>query len=83
MKEGYVEYDLDNEDEDWWAAYNSNGNVKLSAEKFEKMLFRLEVACSEANMRPAAEPGGQGANTALNTLHKHGHLGFSEYRRHR
>lgn len=57
VRDGSVEYDLDNEDEDWLAVYNSNGHVKLSSDKFEKMLFKLEVACSEANLRMLAEPG--------------------------
>ena len=33
---GYVEYDLDNEDEDWLENYNDGADV-LSAEKFEEM----------------------------------------------
>ncbi|CEG00330.1 Enhancer of polycomb-like, N-terminal [Ostreococcus tauri] len=47
---GYVEYDLDNEDEDWLENYNDGADV-LSAEKFEEMLWKLELACSEANER--------------------------------
>lgn len=47
---GYVEYDLDNEDEDWLDNYNDGADV-LSAEKFEEMLWKLELACSEANER--------------------------------
>jgi len=44
----YVEYDLDNEDEDWLENYNDGSEV-LSAEKFEEMLWKLELACAEAN----------------------------------
>jgi enhancer of polycomb-like protein len=43
-----VEYDLDNEDEDWLENYNDGSEV-LSAEKFEEMLWKLELACAEAN----------------------------------
>lgn len=42
-----VEYDLDNEDEDWLERYNV-GRSKLSDEKFECMLWKLELACAEA-----------------------------------
>ena len=64
-----VEYDLDNEDEDWLAAFNG-GQARLPAEKcarfvgprracvglalrrvrlrFEAMLWRLELACADA-----------------------------------
>lgn len=44
----YVEYDLDNEDEDWLENYNDGFEV-LSVEKFEEMLWKLELACVEAN----------------------------------
>lgn len=43
-----VEYDLDNEDEDWLEKYN-DGQNRLPAEKFEHMLWKLEVACGDAN----------------------------------
>ena len=42
-----VEYDLDNEDEDWLTAYN-DGQNRLPAEKFEAMIWKLEVCCGEA-----------------------------------
>lgn len=42
-----VEYDLDNEDEDWLKGYNLGRN-KLSDQLFEKMLWKLELACAEA-----------------------------------
>lgn len=44
----YCEYDLDNDDEDWLENYNDGQDV-LSAEKFEEMLWRLELACAAAN----------------------------------
>lgn len=40
----FVEYDLDNEDEDWFADYVDNvGDDGLTAEMLETVLFRLEV----------------------------------------
>ena len=42
-----VEYDLDNDDEDWLTAYN-DGQNRLPAEKFEAMIWKLEVRCGEA-----------------------------------
>jgi hypothetical protein len=42
-----VEYDLDNEDEDWLRQYNLGRN-KLNDLLFEKMLWKLELACAEA-----------------------------------
>ena len=42
-----VEYDLDNEDEDWLTTYN-DGQNRLPAEKFEAMIWKLEVCCGEA-----------------------------------
>ena len=47
-EEEIVEYDLDNDDEDWLEAYNI-GRTKLPDDKFEKMLYQLELACAEAN----------------------------------
>lgn len=38
----FVEYDLDNEDEDWLQEFNEEGNI-LTPEKFESILFKLEV----------------------------------------
>ncbi|MQL92375.1 hypothetical protein Taro_025005 [Colocasia esculenta] len=38
----FVEYDLDNEDEDWLQEFNNERKI-LSAEKFETLMFKLEV----------------------------------------
>ncbi|CAA6672372.1 unnamed protein product [Spirodela intermedia] len=38
----FTEYDLDDEDEDWLEEFNNERNI-LSAEKFESLLFKLEV----------------------------------------
>uniref|UniRef100_A0A1D1XTW9 Enhancer of polycomb-like protein n=1 Tax=Anthurium amnicola TaxID=1678845 RepID=A0A1D1XTW9_9ARAE len=38
----FVEYDLDNEDEDWLQEFNNERKI-LSSEKFESLLFKLEV----------------------------------------
>jgi enhancer of polycomb-like protein len=43
-----VEYDLDNDDEDWLVKYN-DGQNRLPGEKFEHMIWKLEVRCGEAN----------------------------------
>lgn len=45
--EQYVEYDLDNDDEDWLDEFNKSDN-RLSDAKFETMLWRLELACQAA-----------------------------------
>lgn len=44
----YVEYDLDNDDEDWLEKYN-DGQNRLPGEKLEVMIWKLETACGEAN----------------------------------
>ncbi|XP_031496331.1 enhancer of polycomb-like protein 1 [Nymphaea colorata] len=38
----FVEYDLDNEDEDWLQEFNNERKI-ITPEKFEALLFRLEV----------------------------------------
>nr|CAD1822996.1 unnamed protein product [Ananas comosus var. bracteatus] len=38
----FVEYDMDNEDEDWLEEFNHERKI-LTAEKFEALLFKLEV----------------------------------------
>ncbi len=46
LTDDYVEYDLDNEDEDY---FEGSGLMdKVTADKFERMLWRLELACAEA-----------------------------------
>jgi hypothetical protein len=51
-----VEYDLDNEDEDWLAGYNL-GRSKLNDLLFEKMLHRLELACAAATENALSAAG--------------------------
>jgi enhancer of polycomb-like protein len=46
--EDIVEYDLDNDDEDWLTEYN-DGQNRLPAEKLESMIWKLEIHCGEAN----------------------------------
>lgn len=43
----FVEYDLDSEDETWLANFNRDQD-RLSSEKFETMLWKLDVANAEA-----------------------------------
>ncbi|GFR40774.1 hypothetical protein Agub_g1388 [Astrephomene gubernaculifera] len=56
-REDSCEYDLDNEDEDWLEGFNARGANRLSDERFELMLWRLELANAEANQRLMSEPG--------------------------
>mmetsp|Transcript_10912 Transcript_10912/g.40061 ORF Transcript_10912/g.40061 Transcript_10912/m.40061 type:complete len:541 (-) Transcript_10912:3027-4649(-) len=42
-----VEYDLDDEDEEWLKTFNNNRNL-LAEDKFENMIYRLELACGQA-----------------------------------
>ncbi|KAI3429860.1 hypothetical protein D9Q98_010171 [Chlorella vulgaris] len=46
-----VEYDLDAEDEAWLKKYNGNEPERLSEEKFEMMLWRLETSNAAATDR--------------------------------
>ncbi|KAK4427528.1 Enhancer of polycomb-like protein 1 [Sesamum alatum] len=46
----FVEYDLDNEDEDWLQEFNKERNT-LAAEKFETIIFKLEVLDHKARER--------------------------------
>ncbi|KAI3698967.1 hypothetical protein L2E82_42909 [Cichorium intybus] len=46
----FVEYDLDNEDEDWLQDFNKERLI-LPAEKFETILFKLEVLDHKARER--------------------------------
>lgn len=44
----FVEYDLDNEDEDWLEVFNRKQDNRLSDMKFERMLWKLELAWAES-----------------------------------
>ncbi|PSC68541.1 enhancer of polycomb 1 [Micractinium conductrix] len=46
-----VEYDLDSEDEKWLKQYNGSEPERLSEEKFEMMLWRLEITNAAATDR--------------------------------
>ncbi|PSS21656.1 Enhancer of polycomb like [Actinidia chinensis var. chinensis] len=46
----FVEYDLDNEDEDWLQEFNEENNL-LASEKLETVLFRLELLDHKARER--------------------------------
>lgn len=46
----FVEYDLDNEDDDWLQDFNKERRI-LSSEKFEFLLFKLEVLDHKARER--------------------------------
>nr|XP_034899403.1 enhancer of polycomb-like protein 1 isoform X1 [Populus alba] len=47
----FVEYDLDNEDEDWLHDFYKKDRKNLSPEKFELLLFKLEVLDHKARER--------------------------------
>ncbi|EMS48205.1 hypothetical protein TRIUR3_22644 [Triticum urartu] len=49
----FVEYDLDNEDEDWLDDYN-NERKNLNPEKLEVLLFKLEILDHKARERAGA-----------------------------
>ncbi|WOK98153.1 enhancer of polycomb-like protein 1 isoform X1 [Canna indica] len=46
----FVEYDIDNEDEDWLEEFNNERKI-ISPEKFETLLFKLEVLDHKARER--------------------------------
>ncbi|CAL5214397.1 unnamed protein product [Lathyrus oleraceus] len=46
----FVEYDLDNEDEDWLSEFNEERDI-LTPEMFESLLFKLEVLDHKARER--------------------------------
>ncbi|XP_019453635.1 PREDICTED: enhancer of polycomb homolog 2-like [Lupinus angustifolius] len=46
----FIEYDLDNEDEDWLSEFNEERNI-LTPEMFESLLFKLEVLDHKARER--------------------------------
>ncbi|KAK6942278.1 Enhancer of polycomb-like, N-terminal [Dillenia turbinata] len=49
----FVEYDLDNEDEDWLEEFNKERRI-LTTEKFENIMFKLEVLDHRARERAGA-----------------------------
>jgi len=44
----FVDYDLDHEDFEWLATMNGDGQQRLSPEKFEMMLWKLDLINAEA-----------------------------------
>ncbi|GKV26856.1 hypothetical protein SLEP1_g36077 [Rubroshorea leprosula] len=46
----FIEYDLDNEDEDWLLEFNKDKKI-LSPEKFENLVFKLEILDHKARER--------------------------------
>lgn len=69
-----VEYDLDNEDEDWLRTYNLGRN-KLHDLLFEKMLWKLELACAEATDNALTAAGaGPSERTAASAVAAIDHL---------
>lgn len=44
----FVEYDLDSEDFEWLTTVNIDVQERLSPEKFEMMLWKLDIANAEA-----------------------------------
>ncbi|KAG6548528.1 hypothetical protein Mapa_010016 [Marchantia paleacea] len=55
----FVEYDLDDEDEDWLLQLNAERRI-LSPERFEWMLYRLECLDHKARERTGGVPATQG-----------------------
>lgn len=53
--EDFVDYDLDDEDEDWLNTFNSERKI-LTPEKFEYLLYRLEIMDSKQRDRAALGP---------------------------
>eukprot|EP00878_Enallax_costatus_P029951 GHUV01032524.1.p1 GENE.GHUV01032524.1~~GHUV01032524.1.p1 ORF type:complete len:257 (+),score=59.16 GHUV01032524.1:843-1613(+) len=69
-----VEYDLDNEDEDWLKTYNL-GRSRLNDVLFEKMLYKLELACAEATDNALSAAGaGPAERTAASAVAAIDHL---------
>jgi len=65
-QDDFVEYDLDSEDEKWLEAYNKGCDQRLCDMKFERMLWRLELAWAEAiegTLTPAGELGWVGCES--------------------
>ncbi|KAJ9534946.1 hypothetical protein QJQ45_029617 [Haematococcus lacustris] len=66
-----VEYDLDNEDEDWLEALNCGGACRLSDTKFESMLWRLELLWSECFEALPSDRSSAAALTSIACVPKH------------
>lgn len=58
--ESYVEYDLDEEDEEWLIKYN-DGQERLIAEKLEFMIMTLEHICAEVTDKALVAAGASAA----------------------
>jgi hypothetical protein len=58
-----VEYDLDNEDEDWLTTYNL-GRTRIGDVLFERMLWKLELECAAATEHALTAAGALGDDAA-------------------
>ncbi|GAQ90948.1 Polycomb enhancer protein [Klebsormidium nitens] len=54
--ETFVEYDLDDEDEDWLGVFNQRRRL-LAPEKFEAMLYRLEIGAAKFQEKAGVQVG--------------------------
>lgn len=52
----FVEYDMDTEDEEWLENFNQ-GQPRLTEAKFERMIWRLEIACANATEKTLRAAG--------------------------
>lgn len=52
----FVEYDMDTEDEEWVKNFNK-GQPRLAESKFERMVWKLELACSDATEKTLRAAG--------------------------
>eukprot|EP00898_Chlorokybus_atmophyticus_P003648 jgi/Chlat1/4284/Chrsp29S04377 len=62
----YIEYDLDDDDEDWLAQLNQERRL-LAPEKFEAMLFRLDLLAAKCQDRGPGPPGVMPMGSAVNS----------------
>ena len=56
QEEGVIEYDADSEDDKWLERIN-RGQDRLSHQKFELMIWKLELANAAANERTLSAAG--------------------------